>query len=34
MAGNPLANFGAGFLGGYRDVLGMKMKEDAQAKRD
>lgn len=32
--GNALANFGAGFLGGYRDVLAMKMKEDSQAKRD
>lgn len=32
--GNAFANFGAGFLGGYRDVLAMKMKEDSQAKRD
>lgn len=33
-AGNAFANFGAGFLGGYRDVLAMKMKEDSQSKRD
>lgn len=32
--GNALSNFGAGALSGYRDVLGMKMKEDALAKRD
>lgn len=33
-AGNAFANFGAGFLGGYRDILAMKMKEDSQSKRD
>lgn len=33
-AGNAFADFGAGFLGGYRDILAMKMKEDSQSKRD
>lgn len=31
---NALAGFGAGFFGGYRDVLKLKMEEDLQAKRD